>query len=175
MEAEKATLALAADSRPGYLRLAREKSPIITTGRTPFEIGQAYVFTSGTDISLIATGTMTYQAMRAAEILFKDGIDAEVVHVPTIKPLDSETILRTAKRTKHVIVIEEAQIIGGLGSAVAELLGEKLPTQVKRMGVDDRFGESGTPDELLHEFKLTAKHIALEAHHMLGDNTHHKH
>ncbi len=175
MEAEKATIALADDNRPAYLRLARDSSPIITSGRTPFEIGKAYVFASGTDISIIANGTMTYQALRAAEILFKDGIDAEVVHVPTVKPLDSETILRTARRTRHVITVEEAQINGGLGSAIAELLSERLPTPIKRMGVNDRFGESGTPEELLHEFKLTAKHIALEAHHMLGDHTHHKH
>lgn len=175
MEAEKATLALASDSRTAYLRLARDKSPIMTTGHTPFDIGKAYIYTSGTDVSLVTTGTMTYQAMKAAEILFKDGIDAEVIHVPTIKPLDSQTILASAKKTRHVITVEEAQIIGGLGSAVAEVLGENLPTNLKRMGVNDRYGESGKPEELLHEFKLTAKHIALEVHHMLSDHNNHKH
>lgn len=175
VEAEKATLALAADkSKPAYLRLARDKSPIITTCRTPFEIGKAYVLSGGTDISLIATGTMTYQALKASEILFKDGIEAEVLHIPTIKPLDVEAIVRTARRTRCVITIEEAQVNGGLGSGVAEVLGEHLPTPIKRMGVGERFGQSGQPDELLHEYQLTAKHIAITAHHMLGDHARHK-
>lgn len=164
IEAEKATLALAADSRPAYLRLAREATPIITTHETPFEIGRAYVYTEGTDVSIIATGTMTYQAMVAAEKLFKDGIDAEVIHVPTIKPLDAVTILRSVQKTKHVITVEEAQINGGLGGAIAELLGEECPAKMKRLGMRDRFGESGSPDELLEHFGLTAKHIALAAH-----------
>ncbi|MDB5170555.1 MAG: tktA, partial [Candidatus Saccharibacteria bacterium] len=95
VEAEKATLAMAADKRPTYLRLAREATPVITTADTPFEIGKAYVFRAGTDVTLIATGTMTYQALVAAEKLREDGIEAEVIHVPTIKPLDGETILKS--------------------------------------------------------------------------------
>jgi transketolase len=164
VEAEKATLAMAADKRPNYMRLAREATPIITTKDTPFEIGKAYVYAEGTDLTIIATGTMTYQAMAAAEILFKDGIDVEVVHVPTIKPLDAVTILKSVHKTKAVITVEEAQITGGLGGAVAELLGEEFPVPMKRIGVRDRFGESGKPDELLHHFGLTAKHIAMAAH-----------
>jgi len=104
----------------------------------------------------------------AAEMLFKDGIDAEVVHVPTIKPLDNVTILRSVQKTKAVITVEEGQIIGGLGGAIAELLGEELPTKMKRLGMRDRFGESGDPAELLHHFGLTAKHIALAAHDMMN-------
>lgn len=168
VEAEKATLALAADKRPGYLRLAREASPIITTEQTPFEIGKAYVYAHGTDITLIATGIMTYQALVAAEMLFRDGIDAEVLHVPTIKPLDGVAILQSVHKTKHVITIEEAQINGGLGGAVAELMGEEFPTKMKRLGVRDRFGESGKPEELLEHFGLTAKHIAMVAHDMMS-------
>jgi transketolase len=167
VEAEKATLALAVDKRPAYLRLAREATPIITTEKTPFELGKAYVLTAGNDITFVATGTMTYQALLAAEKLYKDGIDAEVVHVPTIKPLDASTILKSVRKTGHVITIEEAQITGGLGGAVTELVSEEHPVPVKRIGMKDRFGESGKPDELLEHFGLTAKHIAFAAHHML--------
>jgi transketolase len=167
LEAEKATLAMARDSRPNYLRLAREAIPIITSSDTPFEIGKAYVYSPGTDISIITTGTMTYQAMLAAEILFKDGIDAEVVHVPTIKPLDNSTILSSVQKTKRVITVEEAQIAGGLGGAISELMGEEFPVPVRRLGVRDRFGESGKPEDLLNMHGLTAKHIALAAHDMM--------
>lgn len=164
-EAERATLALAADkSRPAYLRLAREATPIITTGDTPFEIGKAYVYTPGTDVTIISTGAMTYHALVAAESLFKDGIDAEVIHVPTIKPLDAVTILKSVHKTKRVITAEEAQIAGGLGGTVAELLGEEFPVPIKRIGIRDRFGESGKPDELMHHFGLTSRHIMLAAH-----------
>jgi transketolase len=168
IEAEMMTLAMVADKRPNYMRLAREATPVFTTAKTPFEIGKAYVYALGEDITIIATGTMTYQALVAAEKLFKDGIDAEVIHCPTIKPLDADTILKSVKKTKHVITIEEGQIIGGLGGAVAELLGEHYPVPLKRLGMQDHFGESGNPNELLEHFGLTAKHIQLAAHHMLG-------
>lgn len=168
LEAERATLAMAADNRPGYLRLAREATPIITTEKTPFELGKAYVYAEGSDLTVIATGAMTYQALVAAEKLFKDGIDVEVIHCPTIKPLDAATILKSAQKTGRVITIEEAQINGGLGGAVAELLSEENPVPMKRMGMRDRFGESGSPDELLQHFGLTAKHIALAAHEIIN-------
>jgi transketolase len=164
VEAEKATLAMAADPRPNYMRLAREAVPIITTPKTPFSIGPAYVFNPGEDVTIIATGTMTYHALAAAELLFKDGVDAEVLHVPTIKPLDSATILHSVRKTGAVVTIEEGQINGGLGGAVAELLGEELPTPMLRLGMRDRFGESGDPEQLLEHFGLDAKHIRLAAH-----------
>jgi transketolase len=164
IEAEKATLTLAKDKRPGYLRLAREASPIITTDKTPFEIGKAYKFVDGDDLTIISTGAMTYQAMVAAEKLFKEGIDVEVIHVPTIKPLDGVTILASAQKTKKVLTVEEHQINGGLGGAIAELLSEEFPTKIKRIGMRDRFGESGKPDELLEHFGLTARQIMREAH-----------
>lgn len=167
LEAEKATIALAKDKRPSYLRLAREASPIISSPDSPFQIGKAYIYRTGTDITIVATGIMTAQAIEAADKLAKTGISAEVVHVPTIKPLDNVVILASAKKTKHVITIEEAQIAGGLGGAVSELLGEHLPTKIKRMGIQDRFGESGKPDELLEHFGLTSKHIVLQAHGLL--------
>ena len=164
VEAEKATLAMAKDLRPNYLRLAREATPIVTTLDTPFEIGRSYVFASGEDVTIIATGTMTYHALVAAEKLYKDGIDAEVLHVPTIKPLDSATILKSVHKTKCVVTAEEGQIIGGLGGAISELLGEEYPVPIKRIGMRDRFGESGEPNELLEHFGLTAKQIQLAAH-----------
>lgn len=167
MEAEKATLAMAADKRPTYIRLAREATPIITTDKTPFEIGRAYTYTEGRDLTVISTGTMTYQALAAAEELFTEGIDVEVVHVPTIKPLDVVTIMASVHKTKRVLTVEEHQINGGLGGAISELLGEEFPVPVKRMGVKDRFGQSGTPEELLDHYGLTAKHIMAQARRMV--------
>lgn len=170
LEAERATLALAADkNRPAYMRLAREATPIITTPKTPFAIGKAYVYTEGGDITVISTGTMTYQALVAAEKLFKDGIDLEVIHCPTIKPLDAVTILKSVRKTGRVITAEEGQVNGGLGGAIAELLGEHEPAPLRRIGVKDRFGESGQPDELFEHFGLTAKHIMLAAHELMHE------
>src|SRR6266404_608578 len=171
IEATKATLAMANDKRPNYMRVTREPTPVITTEQTPFQIGRAYVFKKGSDVSLIATGTMTYQAMAAAAALAKDDIHAEVVHVPTPKPLDHAIILDSAERTRHVVTIEEGQINGGLGGAVAEILGENLPTPMIRMGMNDRFGESGRPDELLKHFGLTPTHIAMTAHRLVMDHS----
>lgn len=170
VEAEKATLAMAQDSRPNYLRLAREATPVFTTDKTPFEIGKAYVFVEGKDVTLIATGTMTYQALLAVKELAKDGISAEVVHVPTIKPLDEATILASAKKTGAVVTAEEGQIIGGLGGAISELLSEQHPTRLARVGMHDRFGESGSPDELLTHFGLDAKHIRLAANSVVNQS-----
>ncbi|MEO8105052.1 MAG: transketolase C-terminal domain-containing protein [Candidatus Saccharibacteria bacterium] len=164
VEAEKATLAMARDGRPNYLRLAREATPIFTTAKTPFKIGPAYVYEQGVDVTIIATGAMTYQALKAAVLLYKDGIEAEIIHVPTIKPLDSATILKSVRKTKCVVTAEEGQIIGGLGGAIAELLAENCPAHLKRIGMKDRFGESGEPAELYTHFGLDAEHIRLAAH-----------
>lgn len=167
VEAEKMTLAMAKDGRPNYMRVARENTPVFTTPDMPFEIGKSYVFAEGKDVTIIATGTMTYHALVAAEKLYSDGIDAEVVHVPTIKPLDSETILKSVRKTGCVVTIEEAQIIGGLGGAIAELTAENHPVPLKRLGMQDRYGESGDGEELLKHFGLDAKHIRLAAHHVV--------
>jgi transketolase len=161
IEAEKITLAMAADLRPNYMRLARNTTPIITLPETPFEIGKAFVFLEGFDVTIIATGTMTYQALLAAERLIHHHISAEVINVPTIKPLDVETIIASAKKTRAVITAEDAQINGGLGGAVAEILSERCPTAMRRIGMKDHFGESGKPDELLRHFGLDADHIVL--------------
>jgi transketolase len=163
VEAEKATRAIARNTHPCYIRIARADTPVFTTVDTPFEIGKAYVFSPGRDVTICATGTMVYQALVAAEELFDEGIDAEVINVPTIKPLDAVTIVQSAVKTGAVISVEEAQINGGLGSAVAEVLGEQCPVPLKRLGVRDRFGETGKPQELLEHFGLTAEHIAAAA------------
>jgi transketolase len=160
VEAEKATKAIAENGKPSYLRLAREKTPVFSTADAPFEIGKAYVLREGHDISLLGTGTMTYQLLLAAHLLEAQGVHAEVVHVPTIKPLDKETILTSVRKTGRVITAEEAQIAAGFGGAIAELLGEKLPTPQLRIGMNDHFGESGAPNELLEKFELTARQIA---------------
>lgn len=156
IEAEKATIALAQNGKPTYLRLAREKTPIISTEHTPFEIGKAYVLRQGTDVSLLGAGTMTYHLLMLARKLEEHGVSAEVVHVPTIKPLDEATILASVNRTGRVVTAEEAQAAGGFGGAVAELLSEKSPAPLHRIGMRDRFGESGTPDELMEYFGFTA-------------------
>lgn len=169
IEAEKATMALAEDPRPAYIRLARDKTPVFTSIRTPFSLKRAYVLTPGKELTLIATGTMTYQALAAAEELYKDGIDAEVIHVPVIKPIDAVTIIQSAQKTKAVMTLEEGQITGGLGGAVSELLGENYPVPIKRIGVNDQFGESGSPNELLEKFGLTAKHVVKKAHAFLSE------
>lgn len=167
LEAKKATLALAKDKRPGYIRLARDNTPVVTTDETPFEIGKAYVYTPGQDVTIVSTGVLTPVAMEAAEKLFHDGIDVEVIHCPTIKPLDATTIITSAKKTRRVITLEEAQINGGLGGAVSELLSEHLPVQVIRMGVKDKYGQSGTPEELLKHYGLSAHHVMMQVHEIL--------
>ncbi len=169
IEAEKATLAMANDPRPNYMRLAREATPVFTTDRTPFEIGKAQIFEAGSDVSIIATGTMTYHALVAADMLYKDGIEAEVIHVATIKPLDNETLLKSIRKTRAVVTAEEGQINGGLGGAVAELIGENFPVPLRRIGMRDRFGESGEPEQLLKHFGLDAEHIRLAVHSVLND------
>jgi transketolase len=163
IEAEKATKAIAKTDKPSYMRVAREKTPIFSVAESPFEIGRAYVLREGHDITLLGTGTMTYQVLVAAKELEKHGIQAEVVHVPTIKPLDEETILRSVRKTGRALTAEEAQMAGGFGGAVAELLSDKLPTPLKRIGMKDRYGESGTPNELLEVFGLTGEAIAKTA------------
>lgn len=168
IEAQKATIAMSRDSRPNYIRLAREATPVFTTENTPFEIGKARVFREGKDITIIATGSMTYEALVAADKLSHDGVEAEVIHVATIKPLDEDTILESVRKTGKVVTVEEAQIIGGLGGAVAELLSEKQPTIMKRIGMRDRYGESGEPSELLKHFGFSADHIAMAAHELVS-------
>jgi transketolase len=168
LEAAKATLAMASYDKPVYMRIARDDTVIITTDKTPFKIGKAYVYRPGQDVTIIATGRMTYYALVAAAKLAKDDIHAEVVHVPTIKPLDVETILSSVKKTGAVVTAEEGQVNAGFGGAIAELLGENHPMPIKRIGIQDQFGQSGSPEELFEHYGLTAKHIAFAVHEVLG-------
>lgn len=160
IEAEKATIALASNGKPTYLRLAREKTPIFSTQESPFEIGKAYVLKEGHDVSLFGTGTMTYQLLKAAKLLEEKGIHAEVVHFPTIRPLDTKTLLESARKTGRIVTAEEAQAAGGFGGLVSEFLSETLPMPIKRIGINDRYGESGTPNELMEYFGLTGERVA---------------
>lgn len=170
VEAEKATLAIAKNDKPSYIRLSREATPVFTTPLTPFEVGKAYVLREGRDVTLLGTGTMTYQCLVTAKRLENEGVSVEVVHVPTIKPLDEETILNSLRKTGRGLTVEEEQIAGGFGSAVSELLAEKLPTPLKRIGIQDRFGESGGAEELLAHFGLNADGIATTTREFVQNN-----
>jgi len=145
---------------PVYIRLHRERLPDITTNKAPFEIGKAYKYIEGKDVTIIASGPILVEVVRAVTTLkVKHNIEVEVIAVPTIKPLDKKTIIASAEKTRNVITVEEHQVIGGLGSAISELLSEELPTKVVRMGMSDTFGESGTYPELLDKYGLSAHHI----------------
>lgn len=148
LEAQKATLAATNNGKPTYLRFGREKTPVFTTLETPFKIGKAEIFRAGKDATLIGCGSILFNALVAAEELAKEGIDCEVINCHTVKPLDEKTIIASVQKTKALVSVEEHQIAGGLGSAVAELLAQKCPTPQEFIGVHDRFGESGKPDEL---------------------------
>ena len=153
-EAELMAAAMVADSRPNYVRLPRADMPLFLNQAT-FEIGKSYTLRQGTDVALLGTGTMTYQLLLVAEILANQhSIQAEVVHFPTIKPLDETIVLSVAQKCGCVVTAEEGQIAGGFGSSVAELLSEQLPVNVKRIGINDMFGESGSMVELWQKHGL---------------------
>jgi transketolase len=169
-EARKATLAAAAHDGPVYIRLAREKTPCMTTRETSFEIGKANVLWRGENpqVALFATGPLVYQALVAARALAEKGIGASVTNVHTVKPIDKETILAEANKTRAVVSVEEHQIAGGLGSVLAELFAAELPTPQEFIGVHDQFGQSGTPDELLAHYKLDAASIVAAAERVIS-------
>ncbi|MEK7135313.1 MAG: transketolase C-terminal domain-containing protein [Patescibacteria group bacterium] len=156
LEAKKATLAASETGTPVYLRLAREKTPIMTTARTPFKIGKAQIFweSKAPKAGIIATGTLLHKAMQAAKELEEEGIETEVMNLSTIKPLDEEGILNFAKRVKKLVTVEEHQVSGGMGSAVAEYLAQVYPVPIEFIGVQDEFGQSGTPDELIEHYGM---------------------
>lgn len=168
LEAEKAVQAIAKHKTPSYIRLTREPTPVFTSEKTPFEIGKAYTYKEGKDLTMIATGTMTFNALTAAQMVAKDGLSVEVIHLPTIKPLDKSTVLESVKKTKKVITVEEGQIAGGMGGAICEMLSEEFPVPVHRMGMKDQFGQTGQPSDLLEHYGLTARHIALKIHQILA-------
>ncbi|MDQ3014361.1 MAG: transketolase family protein [bacterium] len=163
IEARKATIAAAKTNTPVYLRLAREKTPIITTEDTPFEIGKAQVFfnavTGKPDVGIIATGALLHKALKVAQELEKERIAVTVINLPTIKPLDIKAIIRLAEDAKAIVTVEEHQIAGGMGSAIAEVLAEHVPVPIEFVGVRDAFGQSGKPEELIEHFGMGESHI----------------
>ncbi len=162
-QAKKATLAMATVKTPAYIRTSRENAPVFTTTQTPFELGKANVYRDGKDVAIFACGLQVYEALKAAEELKKKGIDAAVIDMHTIKPIDSATITTYAKKCGAVVSVEDHQINGGLGSAIAEVLCEKCPAHLVRVGMRDQFGESGNAYDLFRKYGLDAAGIVKAA------------
>jgi len=159
VEAQKATMAIAFNNEPSYMRLGREKSWVFTTPDTPFEIGKAEILREGQDVVIIGCGILLYNALVAAEELAKEQIDCMVINSHTVKPLDEKTIIEAAKQCGAVVSVEEHQVNGGLGSAVAECLSKNHPVPQEFVGVQDRFGESGDPFELIEALGMGVRDI----------------
>ncbi|MCE9585121.1 transketolase family protein [Candidatus Nomurabacteria bacterium] len=163
IESKKATVAIAKTKIPAYLRLAREKTPIITTEETPFEIGKAQIFwmpeVGIAQVGIVVMGGLTYNAMLVAKELETEGIKTKVLNLSTIKPIDVNAIVSLAKETKAIVTVEEHQIAGGMGSAVAEVLAQNFPVPMEFVGVQDKFGQSGTPEELIEHYGMGKESI----------------
>lgn len=162
IEAKKATLAIAKTKTPTYLRLVREKTPIITTEDSPFELGKAQVFYAppmNIQVGIIATGALVHKAIVAAKNLGAKGVAVKVLNIHTIKPLDRDAVVKLAKESGALVTVEEHQVAGGLGSAVAEVLAEECPVPIEFIGVKDKFGQSGTPEELIEHYGMGVSHI----------------
>ncbi len=164
IETKKAILAMANMKGPAYIRFAREKTPVMTVDGSPFEIGKAYTMRDGSDVAVIGAGPILFGALVAAERLAKQNINVRVINLHTIKPIDREAIILAAKECGAVVTVEEHQINGGIGSAICEVLSEGLPTPVIRVGVQDHFGESGTPEELFKKYGLGDEGIEAAIH-----------
>jgi transketolase len=170
LTAKKATAAAAKNGKPTYLRFAREKTPIYTTDETPFEIGKGLVLWESKDahVGIVATGTLVYEALLAAKKLNEEGLGSIVLDMHTVKPLDEDALLSLARKSGAIVTVEEHQITGGLGGAVAEVLSRRLPTPQEYVGMPDHFGESGAPDELLEKYHMKAKDIVEAAKKVIG-------
>ena len=161
IEAAQATEAALLEAKgPVYLRLSRPGTPAVNGEDYKFELGKGVVLADGKDVTIVATGLMVAKALKAREILLEKGIDAAVINIHTIKPIDSELLTTYAKKTGNVVTVEEHSTIGGLGSAVAEVLCENAPCKLTRVGVNDKFGVSGPSNDVLAYFGLTAEGIA---------------
>ena len=158
-ETKKMVFAAAEYEGPVYIRMGRLGVPVLFDDNYDFQIGIANTLRDGKDVTIASTGLMTAEALKAAEELEKEGISVRVINVGTIKPLDGETILKAAQETKFIVTAEEHSVIGGLGSAVSEFLSEVHPTKVKKVGIYDKFGQSGTGEELLQKYELTAEKL----------------
>jgi transketolase len=160
IQTKKATILLSETWGPTYLRFGRDKSPIITTEETPFELGKAQTFREGDDVAIVACGILVYNALVAADELAKeDGIECRVINNHTIKPMDEAAIVSAAQECGTVVTVEEHQIHGGMGSRVAEILAQRHPVPIEFVGVDDRFGQSGDPAELIEYYGMGASSI----------------
>jgi transketolase len=162
-QTKAATLAIMEHEGPVYLRFGRPKVPNFTPGDQLFEIGKAVLLNEGTDVSIFATGHLVWEALMACEALERMGISAEVINIHTIKPLDNEAVLASAAKTKAVVSAEEHQMNGGLGDSIAQLLARKLPTPMEFVAVNDKFGESGKPAELMKKYGLSSADIVQAA------------
>ncbi len=162
-QTKQATIAIAAHEGPVYLRFGRPKWPVFIPADMPFEIGKAQVLIEGSDVSIFACGHLVWRALQAAEELGKQGIQAEVINVHTIKPLDTEAVLSSVAKTKCVVTCEEHNRFGGLGDAIAQVLTSHAPAPQEYVAVNDSFGESGTPDQLLKKYGLDTPHIVAAA------------
>jgi transketolase len=160
IEAKKATRAMLAEKGPFYIRLSRAPLPVVTDEATPFVIGKANIMHEGKDATIIACGVMVAEALGAAEELAKENISVRVVNMHTIKPLDVDMIMACAKETGAIVTAEEHQVAGGLGSAVAEVLVQHAPVPVEMVGMQDAFGQTGTPDQLMQFYKLKAVDVS---------------
>lgn len=167
IEARKTTIALGTTAGPAYFRLGREKTPVMTTDGTPFTVGKASVFKEGSDVAVIGSGPILYNGMLAALELEKEGISVLVINNHTIKPMDVETIVWAAKLTGSVVTLEEHQVMGGAGSAVAEVLAQNYPVPIEMVGMRDSFGESGDPDQLIKKFGMDKDAIKQAIHKVL--------
>lgn len=162
-QTKAATIAIADYEGPVYLRFGRPAVPNFTPADQKFEIGKAVMLNEGTDVTIIATGHLVWKAIEAGHKLAEKGINAEIINIHTIKPLDDEAILKSAGKTKCVVTAEEHQMHGGLGDSVAQLLGRQLPTPLEMVAVNDSFGESGTPDQLMEKYGLSTDNIVAAA------------
>ena len=158
-ETKKMVFAAAEYEGPVYIRMGRLDTEVLFDDNYDFQIGKINTLTEGTDVTIAATGLMVEEALKAQKELAKEGISVRVLNVGTIKPLDTETILKAAKETKLIVTAEEHSVVGGLGSAISEYLSEEYPTKIKKVGIYDKFGQSGTGNELLEKYELTAKKI----------------
>ena len=158
-ETKKMVFAAAEYEGPVYLRMGRLDTEVLFDDNYDFQIGKINTLTEGTDVTIAATGLLVEEALKAQKELAKEGISVRVLNVGTIKPLDTETILKAAKETKLIVTAEEHSVVGGLGSAISEYLSEEYPTKIKKVGIYDKFGQSGEGSELLEKYELTAKKI----------------
>jgi transketolase len=168
METRQAVATAVDFEGPVYLRITREASPLLFDSDYRFELGKGVIVRRGRDVSLISTGVQTCRVVEAAEILSQRGVDALVLHLPTIKPLDTDAIVRAAADTGLVVTVEEGTVVGGLGGAVAETLADRFPVTVKRLGILDVFGESGPDEALLDKYRLSAAKVAEDVLSLLG-------